>query len=333
MTNQNLTHFVISPINRSVVIPLSNKIPALYEASLVEGFDPSYIELDYCKILLQQKEIDGCIVQVIHADVQRAAVFSIESRQPFGVAILNLQGSISLSDDRLGDREILIKGKVVQFYAFPYIDSVFGLNGGKYLVVLVHCTPAYMQGFKFVSLLELQMENGLINRTWVATLFPEIRKANNRVLYLIHQLLNCKINDDADTTQSVLLTSLLYAMQRVPEKTTQKLLSMSEIEAVIAAKNIIDKDIHQLFTVGELAKQVGLSQRKLSIGFAEMLRLDIREYIRTERLQQAKYELENTGIPMKVISHKAGYRNISNFCTAFKKLYGHTPYTCRTSEE
>ena len=56
------------------------------------------------------------------------------------------------------------------------------------------------------------------------------------------------------------------------------------------------------------------------------------EHLKDQRMKQARYLLEQTDEPVKVIAFKTGYRYAANFSAAFKKKYGSTPLQYRKLE-
>ena len=101
--------------------------------------------------------------------------------------------------------------------------------------------------------------------------------------------------------------------------------SAEEIEAIHAAKIFIDKNLRRHYTYSEIAQQVALNRQKLRIGFKALFGKGLYEYLLYERLTLAKMQLEQSRKPVKQIAQYAGYHNTSNFCTAFRKMFGATP--------
>ena len=53
------------------------------------------------------------------------------------------------------------------------------------------------------------------------------------------------------------------------------------------------------------------------------------EFISRLRLKRAYDAVLTTDQPLKLISYEVGYQHTSNFCNAFKRLYGRTPTDLR----
>jgi AraC family transcriptional activator of pyochelin receptor len=99
-------------------------------------------------------------------------------------------------------------------------------------------------------------------------------------------------------------------------------LSDIDIEHLEEARKLIDKDISKHHTILAIARQVGLSESRLTRGFKLIHNVGLFEYLETARLEKGKYLVENTDKGLKEIS-RSRYR--SSFTMAFKKRFGKTP--------
>lgn len=102
-----------------------------------------------------------------------------------------------------------------------------------------------------------------------------------------------------------------------------------DIERIQIAKNFIDSDMSRHHSIPEIATHAKISATKLKAGFRELFGMGLFHYLIEQRMQKAKYLLENTDKPLKIISHNLGYKHISNFIIAFKKRFGVTPNSWR----
>jgi AraC-like DNA-binding protein len=104
-------------------------------------------------------------------------------------------------------------------------------------------------------------------------------------------------------------------------------LTETDIEFLAEAKKIIDKDTSKHYSIIEIARQVGLSESRLTRGFRLQYGTGLFEYLEKMRLEKGKLLLETTNKTLKQISTSLGYKHTNNFSTAFKKKYGSTPRT------
>jgi AraC-like DNA-binding protein len=101
-------------------------------------------------------------------------------------------------------------------------------------------------------------------------------------------------------------------------------LKNEDLEKVIIAKLLVEKEFHKRYTLANLAHQVGTNEFKMKIGFRYLTQKTFHEYLTFIRIEKAKEYLEASDIPIKVIAIRIGLDR-TNFAKCFKKLTGTTP--------
>jgi len=109
-------------------------------------------------------------------------------------------------------------------------------------------------------------------------------------------------------------------------------LTDADIEHLNKARELIDKDVSRHFTILEIARQVGLSESKLTRGFKLLYKMGLFEFLKNARLEKGKYLIENTDKSMKEISKSLGYKYRNSFSLAFKKKFGIAPRSWRKKQ-
>jgi AraC family transcriptional regulator, transcriptional activator of the genes for pyochelin and ferripyochelin receptors len=102
-----------------------------------------------------------------------------------------------------------------------------------------------------------------------------------------------------------------------------------DIERIKEAAEMLIQHMDTPLTIVELAHRVGLNDYKLKKGFKQVYGTTIFSYFMGARMERAKSLLEETNIPIMDIAFMTGYRNISNFITAFRKNFGGSPGSLR----
>ena len=87
------------------------------------------------------------------------------------------------------------------------------------------------------------------------------------------------------------------------------------------SKNLDDND----FGVEDLAREVGLSRTHLQRKMKEQTGLNVAEFIRNIRLEQAARLLREQKINVSQVAYSVGFSNLAHFSTVFKKHFGLTP--------
>ena len=75
----------------------------------------------------------------------------------------------------------------------------------------------------------------------------------------------------------------------------------------------------------QLARKVGVNERRLTELFRRHLGMTVAEYQITQRLETARAALSNTVQQIQLIAEQAGYQNASDFSRAFRNRYGLGP--------
>ncbi|MEN8722574.1 MAG: AraC family transcriptional regulator [Alphaproteobacteria bacterium] len=85
-------------------------------------------------------------------------------------------------------------------------------------------------------------------------------------------------------------------------------------------------------TIAVLARQVGVNQRKLKVGFKYLFGVTIFDFVQGLRMEKA-WELLNSGdYCISQVADMVGYAHARNFTTAFKRHFGVSPKVARNSQ-
>lgn len=92
-----------------------------------------------------------------------------------------------------------------------------------------------------------------------------------------------------------------------------------------AAKEMMDADLRRSWSVAELAKCAGSSQRSFNSRFRAAFGISAAEYLRVKRLEVAREALVYQNLSVTEAADLVGYTNPANFATAFRKHFGSVP--------
>lgn len=87
----------------------------------------------------------------------------------------------------------------------------------------------------------------------------------------------------------------------------------------------------RLPTMSELAQEFNLSARRLNAEFVAEYGQSIFSFITDYRLEQARVAIMESQTPLKLLSARLGYSHVNHFITAFKKKFGYSPGSLRSS--
>lgn len=104
-----------------------------------------------------------------------------------------------------------------------------------------------------------------------------------------------------------------------------KLENMENLEKLEHSMNYILGHLEEELTLDQLAREAGMSRSYYSAMFKTFNGVTVWNYITNQRIDKARYLLEDTNQSIIEISGNCGFSNISNFNRAFKKITGKTP--------
>lgn len=100
---------------------------------------------------------------------------------------------------------------------------------------------------------------------------------------------------------------------------------------VEAAVGYIRAHLAELQTVAEVARQVGLHEKRLLALFREHLGLTVSGFISDERVRAGQRLLAQTAMTVQDVAFAVGFGNPGNFATAFRERHGLSPLAYRQS--
>jgi len=98
-----------------------------------------------------------------------------------------------------------------------------------------------------------------------------------------------------------------------------------DIECISLARDLLLKNIRQNRTIANLAQEAGINENKLKKGFKLLFGSSVHAFLVQARLEKALLLLEETDKSVKEIGMMTGYKRLSSFTKAFKKVYGLSP--------
>lgn len=102
-----------------------------------------------------------------------------------------------------------------------------------------------------------------------------------------------------------------------------------DVEYIIEFHNWILHHLDMQHSLDTLANQAGMSISKMQRLFRSVFDISIIAFIRRQRLNRARGQLEVTTMSIKAIAREAGYRSLPAFTSAFAEAFGTTPAQLR----
>ena len=122
-----------------------------------------------------------------------------------------------------------------------------------------------------------------------------------------------------------LMACLLDIMRGENDKAPVQRQITDEHRCVEAARTILMNSLTNPPAIGDLARQVGLSQRRLNEVFHTTFGAAPYQCLKNWRLDKAKFLLEQGEITIKQVAHQMGYTHVSSFTHAYTRRFGNPP--------
>jgi AraC-like DNA-binding protein len=116
-----------------------------------------------------------------------------------------------------------------------------------------------------------------------------------------------------------LKNNLLYTPENI-----ERVIAKDELLKLQTAKQLLEENIKNPFSLIELAKKCGLNDFKLKKGFKEVYGHTVFGYLAQLRMEKAQLLLQQ-GLTVNEVADAVGYKNPHHFTAAFKKWYGFLP--------
>ncbi|MEZ4777548.1 MAG: AraC family transcriptional regulator [Bacteroidia bacterium] len=103
------------------------------------------------------------------------------------------------------------------------------------------------------------------------------------------------------------------------------LLDEQNVEKIRLAKKILLERMSEPPALPELAREVGLNEYQLKVGFKNIYGNTVYKFLTDYRMDQSKKMLDTGGFRVNEVSSNIGFANPSHFIAAFRKKFGITP--------
>jgi len=196
-------------------------------------------------------------------------------------------------------------------------------------VVMVFADPSYFSGFdtsKTVLSVPLQK---LLEGDNTQRFHHPLGQMTSPVRQLLQQLLHCPYTGLMQQlyleSKAMELYAAQFALCMDASQAAPVALCAQDIEQLHQAKEILTQQVTQPPSLTELARQVGLNDRKLKQGFRHLFGTTVFGYLRDYQMQQAQNLLQRADMTIAQVAIQVGYRNPEAFSTAFRRKFAISP--------
>ena len=306
-------------------LPFTGMVPAALARYKIPGSIASGLENEYGRFLSQEMDSPSCRAFHTVYQIQRPENLHIGEEGPFLFTLLTLQFDRKLDIDGIGP--VHMKEGQFNIVYSPHFDLHSRHEDRKeYISLSIEYRMDVLQEWAgyfpiLASFLE-KVQAGL-----PATMLNENGWLTKEMQDITYKVLHCPLDTPAYRAYFDLLAKellfhlLLQSVQRDPPSAY----SHYEVEGIHAAREMIRKNIRYHFVIREIAQKVGMNEFKLKNGFREIFGNGVYEYLRIERMQEARNLLSERGRSVKEVAALTGYKSVNSFIKAFKKKFSLTP--------
>lgn len=122
-----------------------------------------------------------------------------------------------------------------------------------------------------------------------------------------------------------LLTAQLVVWSDQRPKPMSLWLCPEDMGRLHQARDILMQQMKTPPSLSELARLVGLNERKLKQGFRQLFNTTVFGYLQNYRMNQAKKLLHDPSLTIAGVATKVGYKNPAAFSSAFRRQFSVSP--------
>jgi AraC-like DNA-binding protein len=210
------------------------------------------------------------------------------------------------------------------FFYNPEKDLPFLLKLSPYskLVVLAISLESLHKLFVHDALPFLKPEN--VNRK-----FYDEREIPAHLYVVLNQLFSIQVSESSEKlyyqAKTLELLSLYFSSKKPNTESCPFLNDEETVRKLKHAKEFLLKNMEAPPSLKELAKQAGLNEYQLKVGFKEIYGNTVYGFLLDHKLDHSRAILDSAKYQVNEVAYQIGYTNPSHFIAAFKKKFGVTP--------
>ena len=218
-------------------------------------------------------------------------------------------------DECLG-RDIFLKNDTMEVITIAISEQEFAQMAQKYPDSFMTIYKRYQRGGNFL----LNSKSSFVTTIQMQTVLQQL---NNT------ELLGNAAGVYADLKVLELFLLQFHQMDTQKYQSYQYCKTRTDIDKIHEISELIVSDLQHTPSISELAKEVGMNEKKLCYGFKEIFGNTIFGYLYDYKMNLAQQLLLHTDKSIGEIALQCGYEHLSHFSTAFKRKFGRSPQAVR----
>ncbi|RRN77151.1 AraC family transcriptional regulator, partial [Pseudoxanthomonas sp. SGD-10] len=156
---------------------------------------------------------------------------------------------------------------------------------------------------------------------------------NPKIKNVLNEIITCAFEGhlrDLYTKAKVIELIALVLMQFEEEKAALLTLKQRDIDKMNLAKELIDNNPYDSYTITYLARTVGTNEQYLKKHFKMLFGQSVYQYILSRKMEKAREMILSGDYRIADIAEISGYKHATHFTNAFKKFFGYVPLTLKS---
>jgi AraC family transcriptional regulator, transcriptional activator of the genes for pyochelin and ferripyochelin receptors len=248
-----------------------------------------------------------------------------------------LSGQVHVTTSGIAHEYVEAEGQNY-LYCLPDAEEVEVYQSDKSTdTVMIWVTPDYLRTFMGERLEGLMPELQQFAQGRSRPFFHRSLGKNTAAMQVaLHQMIHCPYHGlvrhmflESRATELLALQfaqwSLIESSNSQSLKPLDCALRPSDVDAIYLAQEILQQRMEHPPSLLELARLVGLNDRKLKQGFRQVFGTTVFGYLHQYRLEQARQLLSTDTMSVAEVAYAIGFSNRSYFAIVFRRKFGVNP--------
>lgn len=222
------------------------------------------------------------------------------------------------------------------FYCLPELTEIEQWQANEPIqMVMISAYPDYFQQLEQAHTILPKPLNALIEATSIQPFHQHLGRTSAEMVRVLKQILECPYQGLVQQLflegKALELLALQFAQWAEPQQSVPPIVSLKpdDVERLHFASQILIEQVNNPPSLLQLARQVGLNDRKLKQGFLQVFGTTVFGYLQDYRLESSQQLLESGEMSVTEVAHTVGYASLPSFSKAFRKKFGHSPLAHR----
>lgn len=207
-------------------------------------------------------------------------------------------------------------------------DGIFEIASGKPVqVVHVHVPPANLIPY-FGNCSEQHIDQFVKMATPGKSVYGRVDKMEGEIASIIHQMIHNNLRGhlrDLYIRSKTVELLILEVNQQLHQKRNCPAFNPQDVQLLHQARQIILERFQEPPTLATLAREVGISEKKLKCGYRCLFNDTVFGTLKTHRMEQARLLFDSGEANVSEAATAVGYSNFSHFSRAFMQQFGILP--------